>query len=199
MQHSGPVAVDFDVTEADVVALHCRGVLRLPMVERAYRRHLRIAVIGGVLVAGMLAATGYFTARTGTNPVNRAALWAGIYAAVWSVYAFATLRRSVFERRLRRSVEQSVRGGEVPITLGPARVELRPAEVFYSDRENKVGFEWSKVAKVEEEAGDLYITGTRGVVIRIPAAAFPSGVERAEFLRQAEDLWQAAARATPAP
>lgn len=199
MRHAGPVAVDFDVTEADVVALHCRGVLRSPMFERAYRRHLRTGVIGGVLVAAMLAATGYLTARTGMNPVNRAALWAGIYAAVWSVYAFATLRRSVFERRLRRSVEQSVRGGEVPLTLGPARVEMRPEEVFYSDRENTVGIEWSKVAKVEKEGGDLYITGTGGVVIRIPASAFPSDVERGEFLREAEELRQGAARATPAP
>ncbi|MBX3377338.1 MAG: hypothetical protein KF678_10095 [Phycisphaeraceae bacterium] len=199
MQHAGPVAVDYDVTEADVVALHCRGVLRSPMFERAYRRHLRTGVIGGVLVAAMLAGTGYYTARTGMNPVNRAVLWAGIYVVVWSVYAFTTLRRSVFERRLRRSVEQSVRGGEVPITLGPARVELRPAEVFYSDRENKVGIEWSKVAKVEEEAGDLYITGTGGVVIRIPASAFPTDVERSEFRQEAEDLRRAAARATPAP
>lgn len=194
-----PPTVEFIAEFRDYVALYEWHLGRSPMVEQTYRRNWRNGIIAGVLVAGGFISVAYFTAPDPATAMRRAAFWAVFYAVIWPVFAFCTLRRRAFHRKLMAQTERAVRAANPPVG-SVITVQLTDDGVVLAEASGTAERRWDAVRGITDAEDAVYFEFDGGGGLRIPARAFPDAAARQAFVDEARARVAAAGGAvTSAP
>jgi hypothetical protein len=127
--------VRYELEEEDVIALHLRMFRESDLLKETYARNWKNGIVAGLLVSGLLATVNYYMAK---DP-HHAAITAGLtlvlfWTIAWPIYAFRTLTRRAFDRKMQAMAERMVRERKVPVELGEAELLVYPEQLVWNDR-----------------------------------------------------------------
>lgn len=174
----------YEVNEDDLIALHTRVMRTSPLFEETRRRNWRTGIQAGLMVMSVFAGAAYLTAPNPTQGIYRVGFWIFAYAIIWPLFAYRTLTRAAFDRKVVKTATRFVREGKVPYAYGPCDVQLFADRVSITESDGTMTKPWRAAKATVQESDAVFIDFTDGMMLRIPNRGFHDEAARADFVEQ---------------
>jgi hypothetical protein len=172
----------YEQSEDDVIALQKRAMRTSSLIRDVRRKNIGNFLIAWPTVVGGFAGAGYALAPTHAAGMKVAALWIGFYIIIAAGFYRQRLTPRAAFRKLDEFVERGVRSGKIPVTRGPVEVSVQNDDVVVVESDSTLSRSLSAVVDVAQEEGDIYLTFSDGVLLRVPSRAFVDAAHRQAFM-----------------